>query len=875
MRFHLFLFILLITLIGSIALAQSDGIPDNCEFIEEYSNQFIRYEPQNRHLVLVDWATGQDIRVIANDLDNTIILGWSVNCRYIAAAVGSSSSMDTTVWDVQTGERMGSVPDAHNQAHHITWGSDDYLVVETRNGAILWHVRTYKQSSLTSHFDPITVRNFSRLRWDAANGQLIANLAGSGRVVYDLYTGQEVPQVASQTDTYPIPPESQVIVGGGAYDCGGGYRYGYRYWFSSSQNAPSELSLRFNQNTQQIYVDLYNNSAPKEVLVVLENNVSISSFQGRGWSADCRYAAASLGQIGHDATDTYVWDVTTGQRVGVLEDARDIVHPLYWHPSQAILLAETRNGAVLWNLQTNQQTILDTGAETALAGYSDIRNFKNFSWAKDFLFLVPINAPQSIHAYHISTGDLASVHTIDPKISFILPSPNGTYALICCNEAKEWVLWKRDTSIVVPLLPSIPARYNYSNFYFNPTEQYMTIYTLNGVYVWDLAATDGTPFAHYPHAQIDFRPSFIDETTLAGNSSQINIVTGEYSVFGAVPQVPIHSAALTGETGFNLSRSECRKNIYFNGQVPENPQLNEYGIYNGATYLFSIQTGRYVSHSPDCRWLYAEVPYFTPNSAYDNALVDDTYREALSDYLVFWDVSTGEVIHSFYHPYRFQTYTRVSWSPDSQYAVVQTTEGAYLYHPTSDTATMLVFNTSDDAIRSYFRTYWDFERGFVLVEGWQAIYAFDIATGTFLYKFTSHPTKLSRCSYWGCGIHIVNNQYLVVGDMGTIGIWNLNTLESHFISTKTPEETWYRNRYSRLHISPSGRFVVNVRRDVRIAVWDLENLEAEIDARVPYFLPLKNVGERVEVINFVDNETVELILSDGTSYQLSLLKTTQ
>jgi hypothetical protein len=170
--------------------------------------------------VLVDWNTGEDIRVVASDLDRTIFLGWSISCRYVAGAVGSPESMDTVVWDAQTGERMGSVPDAHAQPHHITWGPDDYLVVETRNGAILWHVPSYRQTTLTTHFDPVAVRSFSRLRWDATHAQLIANLAGSGRVVYDLNTGQEVPQVAQRTDTIPGNPRSQVLVGSALYDCG-------------------------------------------------------------------------------------------------------------------------------------------------------------------------------------------------------------------------------------------------------------------------------------------------------------------------------------------------------------------------------------------------------------------------------------------------------------------------------------------------------------------------------------------------------------------------------------------------------------------------------------------------------------------------------
>ena len=92
------------------------------------------------------------------------------------------------------------MPDAHQRAHTITWGPEAYLVVETRNGGILWDVAANTQTLLTTAWNTTTVRNFSRLRWDADHGQLIANLAVGGRVVYDLATGQELAVAANVFD---------------------------------------------------------------------------------------------------------------------------------------------------------------------------------------------------------------------------------------------------------------------------------------------------------------------------------------------------------------------------------------------------------------------------------------------------------------------------------------------------------------------------------------------------------------------------------------------------------------------------------------------------------------------------------------------------
>jgi hypothetical protein len=146
-------FLLLIKLTPSSA--GDDGIPDNCEYTGAayyQANLFPRYEPQNSRLLLVDWSTGADGLVIATDLPNTLIRGWSADCRYLDVAVGSPERFDTVVFDTTgTNLRVGSVPDARKAPHPITWGPGNYLVVETRNGAILWNVPA-NNANHTHHF---------------------------------------------------------------------------------------------------------------------------------------------------------------------------------------------------------------------------------------------------------------------------------------------------------------------------------------------------------------------------------------------------------------------------------------------------------------------------------------------------------------------------------------------------------------------------------------------------------------------------------------------------------------------------------------------------------------------------------------------------
>ena len=178
-------------LIAAPAAAQDDnGIPGDCPYTDGAYYQpgvFPRYEFNNRRIVLVSWTTGEDVREIDTSLDagGFHVLGWSADCRYLAVGLGAPDSIDTVIYDTITPQRMGTIPDAHGIPHTVTWGPGNYAVVETRGGAVLWHVPAGTQITLTDSYNTTTARNFSRLRWDAENSQLIANLAVGGRVVYD------------------------------------------------------------------------------------------------------------------------------------------------------------------------------------------------------------------------------------------------------------------------------------------------------------------------------------------------------------------------------------------------------------------------------------------------------------------------------------------------------------------------------------------------------------------------------------------------------------------------------------------------------------------------------------------------------------------
>lgn len=388
-------------------VAAGDGIPDNCEYTRGayyQPNVFARYEPQNARLMLVDWSSGEDVKVVAEGLGATRILGWSLDCRYLAGAVGSSDSMDTVVWDVTTATMIGKVADAHLKPHTITWGPNDYLMVETRDGAVLWNVPVNTQFHLDTGFNNTTSRNFSRLRWDTAHQQVTANLAVGGRVVYDLTNGQIVPEAANLDANAAKVTAVTSTIGGKEYACRDYYQGFYR----------ADVDLYYDYRAHSVELRLYNAYKRDEVLAVLEANLQASFFHDRGWSPDCRYVAASVGRPESSTSDTVVWDLTTNKRVGAFTDARLIEHPIHWSPDGTMLLVETRDGAYIWHLATDQRVLVSTHVETALTGQQSIRSFVDVGWdiGKGQLLGIAVEHQEDVTAYDVNNGQVVGSYPL-------------------------------------------------------------------------------------------------------------------------------------------------------------------------------------------------------------------------------------------------------------------------------------------------------------------------------------------------------------------------------------------------------------------------------------------------------------------------------
>ena len=290
--------------------------------------------------------------------------------------------------------------------------------------------------------------------------------------------------------------------------------------------------------------------------------------------------------------------------------------------------------------------------------------------------------------------------------------------------------------------------------------------------------------------------------------------------------------------------------------------FNTYTIYEGAEALYAIDA-KHPRWSPNCRWIYGEVPYFEYTERAYTPPVDDTFRERDSEYVVIWDGNTGEIVDAFYNPFQEHTYSHTSWSPDGNYVIISTTDGSYLYHPVSGSSHFLVLPDELDAFRTRFSTYWDFQRGQVLIEGWSAVYAFDLITGEWRFSFAPDFNRV-RYGFGGSRMYVIDNQYLIFRGFH-FEVWNLDTHEGKFLNVGD-------NRlYARkLKISPSNRFVVHFFYN-SLLVWDSATLSDNQRDNIPYQIPLK-YGAGYTGLAFVDETTVEIQVTNGESYTLSLLQ---
>jgi hypothetical protein len=851
-----------LTLVIAPVVWAKDGIPDNCEnFRAKYyqASIFPRYEPQNHRLLLVDWNTGEPIKTLAESLDETHILGWSPECRYLVGVVGAKKVYH--IWDTVDVRAVASV----ERGRKVDWSPDSrFALVQSDNGAFLINLSNAQVFLLTNEFNALSKRNFSHITWNMTGGYVIGNLTTRGQVGYDLSTGLETALPASVEPSGKQYVPGQITIAGTTYECHSSAPYRrtgyptYEYdW------------LLLNYRNQEIVLE-EEGSAPgklKLIMVLDHSNQPIVGWRGR-WSPDCNYIAASLGTGQH--SDTVVWNVLTGKRVGTFPDALALPHPLQWSPTGHRLIIESRKGAYLWNLDTQQQVPLHSGVWTRPGTYPEMGNFIEYQvkWdeKRGQILAIGVGSPNGVSAYDWNTGQLVGFYHVGDHagpVSYFL-SDDGEMMLVSTGRYDEFpqdkdktagtAVWNRRTGEGVQLDRTI--RWGI----FSTDNHYFIGFLKDGYVVWDLTTHSSAPVAEHAlpsHAYVDVLDATTIKVSFKANhiqhSERWNIMTGESLGELSSPPAPVSidtsdsppSEGVTSQWGYTYYWQK-------GDGIPENCTVQDerrnlivrYEARNRRLVLVDWRTGKLV-HEVETSLPDTRIYGWSPNCHYFVAQVKDQGT-------VIWDATTFKRVLSPFHitaepgSYKYYFAPFIIWSVDDAYAVLQGDEETYLWR--SKDAALIPLSAH---VPTGYGVYWDYGRGQVIIGG----SAFDLNTGV------EKPFCQNR---GGHNFVILNSGRLYVSvtfnpdgyyDIDGLSVCDLDTLQNVTLDTSSGSI-----KPAQVALSADGRYLVVALETIR--VWDLHHLVPAKNERQPdYQYP--GPKARVSSVRFVNASTLETVSASG------------
>jgi hypothetical protein len=349
---RIFVLMLVCLFVSVVLVSAQDGIPDNCENPagEFYQENLFARVTGGGDVELIDWNTGITIRTLLtpDDGENTFIGTWSPNCAYltgsqITATVDTIAQYRTLAWDARTGALLTTFEDARRVAHPITWSDNsDYLLVEGRNGALVWRVSTNTRVQLSSGADGNAHTFFpDSLVWDYEAHQLSGTLVFErfGTAIYSLDTGE----LLAISDRFGRALDVASVQASVAVASDEPYR--------CVNSRPQDLDADYEPHNQRIILhDITSN----EVIKVVETNVTLNLFQAVSYSPTCQYMRASV-ILGDDSRETtIIWDLwhTVPRRVVTVGDAYGFAHRVFWSPDSNYVVLQTRADARLIYLTT-------------------------------------------------------------------------------------------------------------------------------------------------------------------------------------------------------------------------------------------------------------------------------------------------------------------------------------------------------------------------------------------------------------------------------------------------------------------------------------------------------------------------------------------
>jgi WD40 repeat protein len=273
--------------------------------------------------------------------------------------------------------------------------------------------------------------------------------------------------------------------------------------------------FRYAPYTQQVVI--MEGKRRKDVQVV-ETGLEADHFYGE-LSPDCRYLAAMIA-LPNGMSQVVAWDLLTNTRASTIENAPS-AYRFDWSPAGNYAIAETHDGAYLWNIPANQWLFLNApGHEGNFYSY--------FTWdmAPGQLLAVPGNEGYKVHAYDLATGQVAAAYdtgTLAAPVSYTLSDDRSLIAVFTAEDERfrdrrpsGLAVWNRDTGAQITLNPETLAAVWVSQVRFSPDNRYLAI-ARDTIRIWDLinVRADGLPTYQYdgPEARIG-TVRFVDGNTI-------------------------------------------------------------------------------------------------------------------------------------------------------------------------------------------------------------------------------------------------------------------------------------------------------------------------------------------------------------------------
>ncbi|HEX2908261.1 MAG TPA: WD40 repeat domain-containing protein [Phototrophicaceae bacterium] len=367
------------------------------------------YQPYNQRIILMKAATREVVQVIEEGIEpinNFDVISYSPDCRYLAGVLGNTHAEHTTVvWDLITNpaRRVDASDQWIARSWYFSWSPDSvYAVVSTWNEIFLWQLASNQRIRLSPDVHSDCYPNalgcggdtvpYRHVSWDVAN-QLVSLSLLHETVTYRLADGQPVTVTSNGT---PLPPAVQQTV---------------------IERLASPLGCFVRVRTDGNDIVLADRNT-QEARLVIPDQPYKNVFIFKGWSSNCRYFAAAVGSD-RKHTDTVVWDVMTQQRIATFNNAQGYTHELSWSPFGSYALIETRHGAYLWDVVTDQRTLLTDQVN------SDGQSFNRWQrWdAQNMILIVQTVGEGIFHIYRLPNGELlAQVEQIEqvcPQFSSI------------------------------------------------------------------------------------------------------------------------------------------------------------------------------------------------------------------------------------------------------------------------------------------------------------------------------------------------------------------------------------------------------------------------------------------------------------------------